>query len=275
MITYRATLDVPRELVCHLSLLLAAERRRLGTRAGSRALTCFEQAVMGLRWFRDRTDRGALGRDHGVSRATAYRYIDEVIEVLADQAPDLHQALRRAVDEGLTHLILDGTVIATDRCAEKTISVKGEPIDLWYSGKARHHGGNIQALSAPCGLPLWVSAVEPGSVHDLTAARAHVLGALYKAAADGLPTLADSGYDGAGIGIFTPVKQPSDGRPLDLDTRTRNALLRALRCLGERGFALLTQRWRTLQRITASPSRIGDIIKAALVLTHFEHGYLT
>lgn len=273
MITYRATLDVSRELVCHLSLLLSAERRRLGTRTGSRALTCFEQAVMGLRWFRDRTDRAALGRDHGVSRATAYRYIDEVIDVLADQAPDLHQALRHAVDEGLTHLILDGTVIATDHCAEKTISVKGEPIDLWYSGKAHHHGGNIQALSAPYGLPLWVSAVAPGSVHDLTAAREHVLGALYKAAADGLPTLADSGYDGAGIGILTQVKQPADGRPLDLDTRTRNALLRALRCLGERGFALLTQRWRTLQRITASPSRIGDIIKAALVLTHFEHGY--
>lgn len=156
---------------------------------------------MGLRWVRDRTDRAALGRDHGISRATAYRYIDEVIDVLADQAPDLHQALRRAVDEGLTHLILDGTIIAADRCAEKTISVKGEPIDLWYSGKARHHGGNIQALSAPCGLPLWVSDVEPGSEHDLTAARAHVLGALYKAAADGLPTLADSGYDGAGIGI--------------------------------------------------------------------------
>ncbi|SFL02951.1 DDE superfamily endonuclease, partial [Streptosporangium canum] len=112
-------------------------------------------------------------------------------------------------------------------------------------------------------------------VHDLTAARTHVLGALYKAAADGLPTLADSGYDGAGIGILTPVKQPADGRPLDVDTRARNALLRALRCLGERGFALLTQRWRTLQRITASPSRIGDIIKAALVLTHFEHGYST
>ncbi|MFJ2034064.1 transposase family protein [Streptosporangium sp. NPDC087985] len=247
MITYRATLDVPRELVHHLSTLPAAERRRLGTRTGSRALSCFAQAVMGLRWFREGTDRATLGRDHGVFRAT---------------------------DEGLTHVILDGTVIATDRCREKTISVKGEPIDVWYSGKARHHGGNIQALSAPHGLPLWVSDVEPGSVHDLVAAREHVLGALYKAAANGLPTLADSGYDGAGIGILTPVKQPADGRPLDLDTRTRNALLRALRCLGERGFALLTQRWRTLQHITASPSRIGDIVKAALVLTHFEHGYL-
>jgi hypothetical protein len=38
---------------------------------------------------------------------------------------------------------------------------------------------------------------------------------------------------------------------------------------------LVTGRWRTLQHITASPSKIGDIARAALVLTHFEHGYIT
>ncbi|WP_246024062.1 transposase family protein [Nocardia yunnanensis] len=68
------------------------------------------------------------------------------------------------------------------------------------------------------------------------------------------------------------VKQPSDGRDLDIDTRTRNALLRGLRCLAERGFALLTGRWRALRHFTTSPEKIGDIVKAALVLTHFEHG---
>ena len=56
--------------------------------------------------------------------------------------------------------------------------------------------------------------------------------------------------------------------------RTRNALQRSPRCLGERGFALLTRRWRTLQHITARPSKIGDIARAALVLTHFGHGYI-
>ena len=97
---------------------------------------------------------------------------------------------------------------------------------------------------------------------------------LHRAAATGLPTLADPGYDGAGIGVQIPVRQPADGRDLDINTRTRNALLRSLRCLGERGFALLTGRWRTLQHITASPGKIGDIARAALVLTHFEHGYI-
>jgi len=198
-----------------------------------------------------------------------------VIEVLAEQAPDLREALERAREEGLSHVILDGKVIPSDRCKEPALSVNGEVIDLWYSGKARTHGGNIQAVLAPDGFPLWLSPVEPGSVHDITAARAHALPALYRAAAADLPTLADPGYDGAGIGIHMPARQPTDGRELDVDTRTRNALQRSLRCLGERGFALLTGRWRTLRHITASPGKIGDIARAALVLTHFEHGYIT
>jgi hypothetical protein len=275
VIRYRATLDVPRELVQFTAKLLAAERRRRGTPAGSRALTCFWEAVLALRWFRDRTSPGALARDHGISRATAYRYLDEVIEVLAAQAPGLRQALERAKNEGLSHVILDGKIIPCDRCKEPAISVKGQVIDLWYSGKAHRHGGNIQAVLTPGGFPLWASDAEPGSVHDLTAARIHALPALYHAAATGLPALADTGYDGAGIGIHMPVKQPAGGRDLDINTRTRNDIQRSLRCLGERGFALLSQRWRTLQHITASPSKIGDIARATLVLTHFEHGYTT
>jgi hypothetical protein len=170
--------------------------------------------------------------------------------------------------------VLDGKVVDTDRLRVKTLSKKGKIIDAWYSGKTHDFGGNIQALFRPDGLPVWVSPVEPGGVHDLTAAREHVLGALYAAAGHGLPTLTDPGYEGAGHGVHTPVKQPADGSELDITTRTRNILLRSLRCLGERGFALLTQRWRTLQHVTLSPSKISKIARAALVLTHFEHSYL-
>src|SRR5262249_27595613 len=105
--------------------------------------------------------------------------------------------------------------------------------------------------------------------------RIHALPALYHAAATGLPALADLGYDGASIGVHIPVKRPARGRELDIGTRTRNAIQRSLRCQGERGFALLTGRWRTPQHITASPGKIGDKARAALVLTHFEHGYIT
>jgi len=49
VIAYRAALDVPRELAQFTARLLAAERRRRGTPRDSRALTCFWQAVLGLR----------------------------------------------------------------------------------------------------------------------------------------------------------------------------------------------------------------------------------
>lgn len=275
VIAYPAMLDVPRELVTYVSRLLATERRARGTRHNSRALSCGKQALFVLVWFRKRDDIAVLGAGFGISRATAYRYHDEAVTVLAEQAPDLNEALERAKADGWAYVILDGKVFSADRCLEKTTSVKGEAIDLWYSGKAHEHGGNVQALSAPNGTPLWVSDVEPGSVHDITAARAHVLGALYWAASHlDLPTLADNGYDGAGIGVHTPVKQPTGNHVLDIDTRARNALLRGLRCLGERGFAVLTGRWRALQHLTTSPSKIGTIVKAALVLTQFEHGQL-
>jgi hypothetical protein len=274
VIAYRATSDVPRETVLFTAKLLAAERRRRGTLPGSRALTCFWQAVLGLRWFRDRTSPEALARDHGISRATAYRYLDEVSQVLAAQAPDLGQALDRAMADGLPHVVLDGTLIRTDRCHQKTESVRGHEVDLWYCGKIRGHAGNVQAVLAPGGFPLWVAPAEPGSVHDITAARTHALPALYHAAANGLTVLADAGYDGVSPAIHIPAKQRRTHPPLGVNALTRNMLLRSVRCQGERGFALLKGRWRTLKRITASPSKITTIIRAALVLTHYEHGYL-
>ena len=50
------------------------------------------------------------------------------------------------------------------------------------------------------------------------------------------------------------------------DTRAYNRLQAATRALGERAAAQLKTRWRTLDHITLSPTRIGDIIRAALVL---------
>jgi hypothetical protein len=112
-------------------------------------VTSWNQALFVLVWFRNREDLTVLGAGFGISRATAYRYHDEAIGVLADQAPDLHETLQRAKDEGLAYVILDGKLFSADRCSEKTTSVKGEQIDRWYSEKAHEHGGNIKALSAP------------------------------------------------------------------------------------------------------------------------------
>ena len=269
MLSYRVILDVPFQLVVFVSGLLAEHRRELGTRDGTRALTCWKQAVFALAWFRDRPDIRRLGAGFGISQATAYRYKDEAVKVLAAKAPTLRQALDKAVEQGLPYLILDGTLVSSDRCAGKKTSKKGREIDDWYSGKAHEPAGNVQALAAPGGVPLWVSDVLPGSTHDVTAARELVLPGARPYLKD-LPFLADSGYEGAGPGVLVPVRRPRRGE-LDINARTRNALQRSLRYQGERGFALMSQRWRALQHVMVSPGTIGDITKAALVLVLFEH----
>ena len=85
-----------------------------------------------------------------------------------------------------------------------------------------------------------------------------------------VPILADSGYEGAGAGVLVPVKKPRNGE-LDINTKTRNMLLRGARYQGERAFALMSQRWRAIRHVSADPSQIGDIAKSVLVLTQFEH----
>ena len=73
MITYRATLDVDRSLVRFVAGLLRANRKAVGTGRGRRALTCWRQAVLVLRWFRQGTRVEDLARDWRIGVSTATR----------------------------------------------------------------------------------------------------------------------------------------------------------------------------------------------------------
>jgi hypothetical protein len=263
VITYRATLDVPASTARVVSGWLAAHRKAHDRRPWQRAATPFVQAVLVLRWFKDKPDLVDLARDARVSIATAYRYVHEGIDVIAAHAPELPEVLARGLAEGWEFVCLDGTLIPCVRSSMPSESGH----DVWYSGKHHRHGGNIQVLTSPGGYPEWSSEVEPGSTHDITAARAHALPALYPAAAAGLPTLTDKGYTGAGAGIYVPTK---GGDKLDPDARTRNKLIDGLRARAESANALLKRTWRALERVTLDPWRIGAITRAALVLLHLQ-----
>ena len=76
------------------------------------------------------------------------------------------------------------------------------------------------------------------------------------------------GYQGAGIGVHSPVK----GHNLHVSNTSYNMLLTALRALGERANAELKQRWKCLRRIRVCPSRIGDIVAAGIVLSTLQRG---
>lgn len=268
-VTYEAVLDVSQETVLFLSGLLDAERRRRGTRKDTRALGTYKQAVLVLRWFLDDTRMSALARDNAISASTAYDYRDEGIAVLADRKPGLHGALLAAKAAGHTHVIVDGTLIHTDR-----ISTPGPTagVDLWWSGKHKHHGGNIQVVSAPDGWPLWTSEVRPGREHDTTAARTDpdLMKMIAAWVGDGQVTLADLGYQGEPDVFKVPFKKPKGGDLTD-DQEAYNAVHGALRCLGERANSLLKTTHKALRHYRGCPWRIGRIVATALVLLHHEN----
>src|SRR3954452_16863611 len=170
VITHSATLDVPAETATLLTELLVAERLRRGTGVGTRAASARDQAILVLRWFRQDADLKVLAADTRISLATGYRYLHEAIDVLAAQAPDLHevgQAGQAGQAAGWTHVTLDGTLIGTDRC--RTVN-PDTGHDLWYSGEHRAHGGNVQIVGDPTGFPVAVLRRRDRIDHDLTAA---------------------------------------------------------------------------------------------------------
>ncbi|WP_345655133.1 HARBI1 family protein, partial [Pseudonocardia tropica] len=245
-----------------VSRLLAAERAHRRTRRGRRALGCYRQAVLVLRWFLDATRVVQLAVDNQLSSSTTYRYLHEGIDVLAAAAPGLHGALLAARAAGHSHVHLDGTLIATDRSNTPGPSAG---VDLWWSGKHHQHGGNIQVVTAPDGWPLWTSPVRPGREHDTTCARAHpgLLDTLDAWTDDNHAALADLGYQGEDDRLTCPFKTPSGGG-LTVNQRAVNALHSATRAVAERGNSLLKTTFKALRRVSLCPWRIGAITAAAL-----------
>ena len=279
-VTYTAVLPVDEETVLFVSALLAAEQRQRRTRAKRRALGCYRQAVLILRWFLDGTRLAQLAADHRIGRSTAYRYLHEGIDVLAAAAPGLSGALLAARAAGHSHVTVDGTLIRTDRCHVPGPTARtdrsGRQVDLWWSGKHAAHGGNVQVIATPDGWPIWTSDVRPGREHDTTALRTHpeALPLLAEWTDAEHAVLADLGYEGERAALTTPIKSPA-GRRLTADERTVNLLHAAVRAPAERGNSLLKTSFKALRRVSLCPWRIGAITAAALVLLHHMHDRTT
>lgn len=271
-VTYKAVLPVREHTVQALAELLAGERARRGTRTGTRALSCRDQAILVLRWFLDGTRMRQLARDNAISKSTAYDYLHEGIDVLAARAPSLHSALLAAKAAGYSHINIDGMLVETDRCRTPGPT---PGVDLWWSGKHDNHGGNVQVVTAPDGWPLWTSPVRPGREHDTTTVRVHteLLPALRTAGAD-LRTLGDLGYEGESDTITVAFKKPKGGR-LTLVQQQLNAAHNRLRAIGERGNSLLKMTFKALRNVSLDPWRIGKIAAAALVILHLDQARTT
>ena len=210
--------------------------------------------LLALAHLRKNETLAQLAAGFGVSEATAWRYVDETLEVLAAWAPGLREALA-GLGEG-DFVIVDGTLIPTDRIAAD------EP---YYPQKHRKHGMNVQVIAAPDGTPLWFSRALPGRTHDLTAARVH--GIVEACLTRQILVLADRAYQGAGATVRTPYynhrEQPAHYQQFNRDHAS-------LRAPGERAFARLKS-WRILRRARCPTNRIGAIVTAIHTLPTCEN----
>lgn len=120
----------------------------------------------------------------------------------------------------------------------------------------------MQGLTNTIGELLFLGEARPGSTHDIVAARAD--GITEAVTAADVETTADSGYQGAGGTVRTPIKRPK-GKGNNGWEKQANSALAKLRAPAERAFAVL-KRWRVLDAVRISPNRITPLMHALLAL---------
>jgi hypothetical protein len=243
MLFYRAALPLSHKTLAYVAGIIRRHRAAIGSLW--RKLNPGQQALLVLAYLRKGDTFAEIAPGFGVGTATAWRYLNETVALLAARAPKLRRALRDAQEAGYAYVVIDGTLIPIDRVAADR---------PFYSGKHRRHGMNLQVIAGPVGDVLWVSGPLPGAVHDLTAAR--IWGILRELAAAGLITLADKGCQGAGHAL-TPYK----GKNKPESQKQANRAHAGLRSPGERANAQLKTR-RILRKLRCCPWRAGQLAKA-------------
>ena len=145
MLFYRAELPLSRRTLTFVAGIIRRHRASMGSRW--RKLDCRQQALLVLAHLRKGETFAELAAGFGVGTATAWRYVQEVIPLLAARDPKLRKAARDAARDH-AYVVLDGTLIAIDRIAADR---------PFYSGKHKHHGMNLQVIASPLGEVLWVA----------------------------------------------------------------------------------------------------------------------
>jgi DDE superfamily endonuclease/Helix-turn-helix of DDE superfamily endonuclease len=247
LLFYRAALPLSARTLNYAAGVLRRHLKAIGSRW--RKLNPGRQALLVLACLRKGETFADLAAGFGIGRTTAWRYVNEVVELLAARAPKLRQAVRDAKRAGRAFVLLDGTLIPIDRVA------RDRP---FYSGKHKKHGMNLQVIASPDGGILWVSGALPGSVHDKKAE--WIWGVLEELEAAGLVTLADKGYQGSAW-----AKIPYRGKNKPEPQKEANRAHAKLRAPGERANAQL-KTWDILDKLRCCPWRAGKLAKAIHVL---------
>ncbi|MGW7613511.1 transposase family protein [Streptomyces sp. NPDC054766] len=261
-LVYQCRLPLSTSTVNHLADLL---RRRLkAIRSRWRVLPPGRIAVIVLAVLRHDQRLADMADGNNVSESTVRRRRDELIALLAAQAPRLDRALKKVAKQGEEVVLIDGTLIPTQRRTGKANRRN-------HSGKHHYHGLHFLALTDERGRLIWISAARPGRTHDITAARHdHILAHLRAA---GLGALADLGFRGLDNDPRDPVVvtgfTATRTHKLTPGQKTANRVPVVGRAPVEHGFAHL-KNWRILTKLRTDPDRATQLLRALLVLTNLE-----
>lgn len=260
MLSYPSGMTMSSRALNLLADLLRGHRSARGTRW--RKLPAGQQALLVVAHLRKNDTYAELACGFGVGTSTVYRYIREGIELLAEKAPTLDQALDGAKRKAF--VILDGTLLRIDR-----VGIASGYDRAFYSGKHKAHGLNVQVIADPIGRLVWISPPLPGARHDMGAARDH--GIIDALTAHEVPAAADTAYQGSGPTVAVPQrrrrKDPDTGRYRRLSRAQKdvNEAHARRRGPGERVNAEL-KNWRVLRKIRSSPNDADKLIAAVQTL---------
>ena len=130
MLFYRAALPLSSRTLTFVSGIIRRHRISIGSLW--RKLNPGQQALLVLVYLRKGETFGELGAGFGVGVATAWRYVNETIALLAARAPKLRKAARDANKAGHAYVVVDGTLIPIDRVA------RGPAVLVRQAQEARH-----------------------------------------------------------------------------------------------------------------------------------------
>ncbi|WP_309226140.1 transposase family protein, partial [Streptomyces lunaelactis] len=252
-LVYQCHLNLSTGTITYLADLLRSHLKAI--RSPFRSLPPGRIAVLVLAMLRHDQRLLDLAHGNGVPESTLRRWRDEMLDLLAARAPRLDRALRQIAARGGEVVLIDGTLIPTQRRTGKANRPN-------YSGKHHRHGLHFLALTDERGKLVWISAARRDKIVE------HL-----KAAGPG--ALADLGF----IGVDKPKNlddqvivtgyKATRARKLTAGHKQANQILAAARAPVEHAFANL-KAWRTLTKLRTESARATALLRALLVLTNLE-----
>jgi DDE superfamily endonuclease len=235
------------------------DRRRAAGAGPNRELPFTDRVIATLVVLRFQLPHAALALFYGVDRSTITRAVQEIRPLLAARGfavpgePGLRlrtlaDVFAYAASQGV-HLRIDGTEVQVRRPAANRPGRRA-----FVSGKKKQNTIKPTAISDGGGRLLWLGAIRPGRMHDVTALRTEGIEDLLRAYPQ-VTADADAGYQGLardfpGQITAPPNKPGKDATPSQVTEREAARKQQSSRRICIEHAIAEPKQWRTLQRYT-------------------------